>query len=478
MKQIALAISSVALCFGPMALGKNAAQTQTIPVGVNVGHTSLERHGDRMDVSILLDLSRLRVESNRAVLLTPAIVNGTDTLTMPSVGIYGRTRYYQYLRNTTGMISGDGETVIRASEMPDTIRYSHTIPYADWMNGSSIYVSRSDFGCCKRLIASAPFDGPYGFYGVFSPQWIYVRPQGNTEKIHELSGSAFIDFPVDQTIIYPSYRRNTAELDKIQATIDSVRGDHDVTITRVWLKGFASPESPYSHNRDLAIGRTAALKEYIQNIYRFDNGIIATDFTPEDWDGLRKAVDGSNLQHRKEILSLIDSDMDPDAKEARIKKLYPADYRFIHQNFYPALRHTDYRIEYKIRTFTDVNEIRRIMKEQPHKLSINEFYLLAGEYESGSKDFNEIFETAVRMYPTDPIANLNAAVCALQRNDTAGATAFLEKSGSSPEAEYTRGILKALLGDYTSAREKFNAASPLPAATDALRQLDKLQKIK
>ncbi|WP_368731862.1 hypothetical protein, partial [Bacillus pumilus] len=80
-------------------------------------------------------------------------------------------------------------------------------------------------------------------------------------------------FPVDQTVIYPEYRRNTTELAKIQATIDSVRGDGDVTITRVWLKGFASPESPYSHNRDLAIGRTAALKDYIQKLYRFDSGI-------------------------------------------------------------------------------------------------------------------------------------------------------------------------------------------------------------
>lgn len=464
---------SAAIILG-LSAGTSAAETRTIPVGVSVDHASLQRHGDYMNVDLSLDFSKLRVESNRAVLLTPSIINGSDTLKLPAVGIYGRVRYYQYQRNSPGMISGADETVIRASELPDSLHYSQIIPYADWMNGSSVYLDRSDFGCCRKLLAEAPFEGPYGYFGYFTPKWVYVRPQGNGEKHRELSGSAFIDFPVDQTVIYPEYRRNTTELAKIQATIDSVRGDGDVTITRVWLKGFASPESPYSHNRDLAIGRTAALKDYIQKLYRFDSGIIATDFEPEDWAGLKKAVDGSNLPNRTEILALIDSDMEPDAKEARIKKLYPEDYRFMLQTYYPALRHTDYRIEYNIRTYSDVNEIRHIMKEQPQKLSLNEFYLLAQDCQPGSEEFNDVFETAVRMYPSDPAANLNAAVCALERGDLDHAARFLDKAGTSEEAEYIRGVREALKGNYSAARAYFEKSSSIPEAADAIRQLDKL----
>ena len=196
-------------------------------------------------------------------------------------------------------------------------------------------------------------------------------------KSRSLSGSAYIDFPVNQTVIYPDFRRNTVELGKIQATIDSVRNDKDVTITSVWLKGFASPESPYSHNTSLAIGRTASLKKHIMQLYRFDDSIIKTDYEPEDWAGLRCRVEQSNISHRDEILVLIDSNMAPDAREAKIKRSYPEDYRFILQNFYPALRHTDYRIDYTIRTFSEVEEIERIMSEQPQKLSQNEFYLVA-----------------------------------------------------------------------------------------------------
>lgn len=115
---------------------------------------------------------------------------------------------------------------------------------------------------------------------------------------------------------------------------------------------------------------------------------------------------------------MIDSDMEPDAKEAKIKRAYPEEYRFMLQNFYPALRHTDYRIDYNIRTFSTAEEIERIMAEQPQKLSQNEFYLVAEKYEPGTDEFTEVFETAVRMFPNDTVANLNAANAAIRRDDS------------------------------------------------------------
>ena len=180
MKFPALHISA-AIILG-LSAGTSAAETRTIPVGVSVDHASLQRHGDYMNVDLSLDLSKLRVESNRAVLLTPSIINGSDTLKLPAVGIYGRVRYYQYQRNSPGMISGEDETVIRASELPDSLHYSQIIPYADWMNGSSVYLDRSDFGCCRKLLAEAPFEGPYGYFGYFTPKWVYVRPQATARN--------------------------------------------------------------------------------------------------------------------------------------------------------------------------------------------------------------------------------------------------------------------------------------------------------
>ena len=454
-----------------------AQNTENIIPGVSIGKFNMDRNGKYLTVEMDVDLTALNVDANRAVLLTPRLINGADSLDLPSIGIYGRRRYYYYVRNGISTISGESEKAFRVSEKPERLEYDNLIPYEEWMNGATLTVHRSDWGCCQTILAQ--YEGELGrHHEAFFPELVFVQPKAEIMKSRSLSGSAYIDFPVDQTVIYPDYRRNADELGKIQATIDSVRSDKDVTITSVWLKGFASPESPYKHNTELAIGRTAALKKHIGQLYHFADSIIQTDYEPEDWAGLRRYVEQSNINYRAEILALIDSDMEPDAKEAKIKRTYPDEYRFMLQNFYPALRHTDYRIDYNIRKFNKVEEIKRIMAEQPQKLSLNEFYLVAGKYEPGTDEFTDVFETAVRMFPNDEIANLNAANAAIRRDDFATARRYLDKTGDSAEAVYARGALAIREKDYDTARRYLGKAKEmgLEKATLTLKELNERQK--
>ncbi|RGO91228.1 DUF3868 domain-containing protein [Bacteroides thetaiotaomicron] len=469
-------ILAILLGIGNM-LKTMAQSTRDITPGVSIENFNMNREGKYLTVEINLDLNKLNVDANRAVLLTPRLVNGMDSLDLPSVGIYGRRRYYYYVRNGIGSISGENETVYRAAGKPDSVAYNNLAEYEDWMDGATLKFHRSDWGCCHEILAE--YEGIVGRHReAFFPELVFVQPKAEVMKSRSLSGSAYIDFPVDQTVIYPDYRRNTVELGKIQATIDSVRNDKDITITSVWLKGFASPESPYKHNTDLAIGRTAALKKHIGQLYHFADNIIQTDYEPEDWAGLRRYVEQSNIDHRTEILVMIDSDMEPDAKEAKIKRTYPEEYRFMLQNFYPALRHTDYRIDYNIRTFSEADEIRRIMAEQPQKLSLNEFYLVAGKYEPGTDEFTEVFNTAVRMFPNDEIANLNAANAAIRRDDFGTARRYLDKAGDSAEAVYARGALAVREGYIDTARRYLSKAKEmgLEKAALTLKELDERQK--
>ena len=458
----------LATLLGMTGMSEAVAQdTKDILPGVSVENFNMNRNGKYLTVTMDIDLSELDVNSNRAVLLTPRLVNGTDSIDLPSIGIYGHRRYYYYIRNGISTISGETEKSFKASNKPEQLEYDNHIPYENWMDGATLKFHRSDWGCCQEILAE--YDGLLGRHReAFFPELVFVQPKAEVMKSRSLSGSAYIDFPVDQTVIYPDYRRNTVELGKIQATIDSVRNDKDITITSVWLKGFASPESPYKHNTDLAIGRTAALKKHIGQLYHFADNIIQTDYEPEDWAGLRRFVEQSNIDHRTEILAMIDSDMEPDAKEAKIKRTYPQEYRFMLQNFYPALRHTDYRIDYNIRTFSEADEIRRIMAEQPQKLSLNEFYLVAGKYEPGTDEFTEVFETAVRMYPNDEIANLNAANAAIRRDDFAAARRYLDKAGDSAEAVYARGALAIRKKDYDTARRYLSKAKEMGLEKAAL----------
>ena len=58
--------------------------------GVTVGNLKMDRNGEYLVVEMDVELSRLEVEANRAVLLTPRLVNGADSADLPAVGIYGR----------------------------------------------------------------------------------------------------------------------------------------------------------------------------------------------------------------------------------------------------------------------------------------------------------------------------------------------------------------------------------------------------
>ena len=253
----------------------------------------------------------------------------------------------------------------------------------------------------------------------------------------------------------------------------------DITIKSLFIKGYASPESPYSNNTYLAKGRTEALKEYVEGLYHFGEGFIKTDFEPEDWAGLEKYVIASSLPHKEEILKAIRSDREPDVREWIIKSKWKDEYRYLLENCYPALRHSDYTIEYEVKSYINPTDIETVLYTAPQNLSLEEFYILAQAYESGSEKFNELFETAVRMYPNDPVANLNAANSAILRNDYRGALRFLEKAGDIPEALYARGVLEVYAEDYDAAKHYLKEAQKLGVskAENVLKEISKNRNI-
>jgi len=445
---------------------------------VGVSDSRMLRQGELMSVDFTLDLSELKVVSNRALLITPRIVGPKDTLVLPSVGVYGRTRYYQYTRARQGMISGEGEQSFRVSEKPETLPYSEVVAYAPWMGNARLELLYGEYGCCQNILAQnaiglAQYSEP-ALPEPYCPEFLYVRPAAEAVKHRALSGEAYIDFPVNRTAIQENYRNNAEELAKIRRTIDSVREDGDISLNSISIKGYASPEGKYANNLRLAKGRTESLKAYVNGLYHFGNDFIGTESVPENWEGLRSFVEASQLANKKAILEVIDGSLEPDAKEKALATQFPEDYNIIKENCYPALRRTDYKIDYQVRHYADAEEIRSIIDTRPQNLSLEEFYIAAQGLDAGSEEFNDIFETAVRMFPHDEAANLNAGVSALQCGDLKRAARYLDRAGESAEAVYARGVLAALQQDYTKADELFCQVSEiLPQAAEARKQLEK-----
>ena len=263
-------------------------------------------------------------------------------------------------------------------------------------------------------------------------------------KVRHLDKRAYIDFPVDRIELHADYRRNPAQLDSIVRTINALKDDKNLEVSSINIHGYASPESPYSHNDYLAKNRAKTLTEYVRRMVNLPNSLFTVSSTAEDWDGLRKYIQESNLEHKSEILAIAnDESLAPDAREWKIKKQYPSEYCFMLDTWYPALRHSDYHITYKVKPF-NVEEAKEIIKSKPQQLSQEEMFMVAQTYEPGSKDFNEVMETAVRMFPDNETANLNAAIIRLNAGDADAAKPYLDKAGESAEAKNARKVYKQL----------------------------------
>ena len=62
--------------------------TKDITLGVSIENFNMNRECKYLAVEMKLDLNKLDVDANPAVLLTPRLVNGPDSLDLPSVGNY------------------------------------------------------------------------------------------------------------------------------------------------------------------------------------------------------------------------------------------------------------------------------------------------------------------------------------------------------------------------------------------------------
>ena len=108
------------------------------------------------------------------------------------------------------MITGPRELSYKASQTPDRLDYEVILPYRRWMDGATLTLRRADYGCCATLLARQ--DSPLATFRDRKPDYMplaaYVQPQVEAVKARALTGTAYIDFPVNQTDIRPDRPRH------------------------------------------------------------------------------------------------------------------------------------------------------------------------------------------------------------------------------------------------------------------------------
>ena len=302
-------ILCIFFCLLPILGGK--AQT-LYKDQVRIEKESITRSEDNNVLTINLDIvlkENLKLESNNVATLTPFLEANGKTKVLSSIVVYGRKRDIVNQRNHK--TPENTYTIIRRKQHQEQkINYLVQMPFEAWMRNANMKLNIDLCGCCDILEEnSGELITQLNILPLkVKPSIAYITPKAEDIKYRAVEGSAFLDFPVNKIIIYPEYRRNTSELAKIRATIDTVRNDKYTTLTRIKIHGYASPEGSYANNTRLAKNRTQALVDYVTSYYNFDKKLITSEYTPEDWKGFRKFIENSSIEKKDEVLRLIDDE--------------------------------------------------------------------------------------------------------------------------------------------------------------------------
>lgn len=439
---------------------KQGSDSQVSVTGVQVARTQ-----DKTFVTMDFVLDSLSVRSNRYRAFTPVIKSkdGAQQRRLKTLIVSGRRQNIVFERDGIDpLYAGNCDNVRRLNGQPQRYAYSDAIATEPWFRNADIYVESDLCGCGdlmkneQSLLTSLLPPDPYELIALTD-----VVPAVQ-KKERNLHGSAFVTFVVNRWEMKPDYMDNRRELRKITDTLSVMAADPNVSVREIKIHGYASPESPYEHNRMLATNRARSLTEWLKQQYNLPASVFApAEATPENWEGLRKAVaetDAAVLPHKQEILSIIDdASLAPDPKEQRIKTRYGDEYRYLLREVYPGLRRSDYDISFSFSDFT-LEQAKEIYKTRPYQLSLRELWDVAQTMEPGSDEYNKVLQTAVNVYPDDPTANLNLANVAIRQKDLLKAETLLSKAGDSAEALQTRAVLCILQEKYDQAKSLLDQA--------------------
>lgn len=466
---------------------------------VTVQVNELAQRGDSLYVDMAVTTEGRNVPSRMSADFTPVLVSGERSLALPAVSLMGRNSYRNHRRALALMSAKERGAYEKSAPyyvVPDykgdsRMDYRLALPYEAWMSSAQLTLQRIDCGCGKSSVTDVRLlAGKVSLEEVIvieryriEPHLAYIRPEAEAVKSRAEQGESFLDFAVGKTSVNPEFGRNAAELEKIRRMIDLVQDDKDLTIKRIVIVGYASPEGSLAMNERLSEGRAKALRDYLQSRYpAIPGSLYSIRFGGENWDDLVKAVQTSDMPDKQAVLDIIDRYSIIGGREAKLMALKGGTpWRYMLREMFPSLRKVTVTVDYDVRNF-DAEEAKAVVKTRPQNLSLNELYLVANTYEPGSEDFNSLFETAVRLYPESVTATVNAAVAALERRDFVGAERYLRSVKSPdriPECDNAWGLLLMLRDqDYDRAAPYFDAAraAGLKAAQQNLDEIDRLRR--
>ena len=436
---------------------------------IKIVNREVVKTGDRQaNVKMTVSLDDLDMKNQHSLRVVPVILSadGSQQQELPSFVINGKVRDKVQQRTEafedTNLNPDAVVKVRRKNGTAQTLDYDASVPFKRWMIGGDLRLRAYVTGCA--LCDEGDENTSTGdIFPPMTPAYYspFLQPKEEIVKRRSETRSARLQFRQDSHRIDPKFKNNAAELDTVRNSITLVKDNNDLTITGIYVTGYASPEGTMAYNMKLSERRAKAFTEYMKDdLKSVDPKLYHVDWKGEDWAGLREEV----LKHPQllkidEVLNIIDNcGGDKDACEEQIKALVPPEiYQRLLNEMYGPVRRNEYRIEYNVRHF-DVAEGREMIKTRPDLMSVSEIQQVADNYGKGSPEYIDCLMRGAKAYPNDVTAVNNAALALMEANRTGEAIRLLENAPEDGSLLNMKGVAYAKAGQYDKASQAFSAA--------------------
>lgn len=436
---------------------------------IKVEDVHVARSGEYVTLNMNIRLDDLKMRSNDVLLLSPALrMPGTSEVVkmLPPVQVAGRTRSIVLDRMADSGIAREWQVdpsmeFTRKNGSHQSVTYSQRMPFESYMSEAELVFVEIVHGCADCFVHEdakvllTPF--------VKEPVFVlsYITPEVEPVKARADRHTATFNFVVAKHDLVRDYKNNATEFARVDKVVSEVVKNKDLTVTEFSIEGYASPEGDFESNRALAGRRANSFADYLVSAHGVKKSQFKVSGHGEDWEGLKKAVSSSSLVTKSQVLDVISTTSNPDARDAKLKAIDGGKtYSDLLNVYYPPLRRTEYVIAYNVRPFS-VDEAKEVIKTNPKLLSLNEMYLVAKSYPAESKEFKEVFDIAVRLYPNEPTAIINASAADIEGGNYQAAIDRLSKLKDNAAALNNMGVAYAKMGDTARAIECFKKAAEL-----------------
>lgn len=435
-----------------------------------INNRQVEKTADRqVKVSFDADLSGLDMKRQQSLRVVPVIVSedGSQEVELPAFVINGTVRDKVIAREEALGNAGTTDkallTVRRKNGTSQSVNYEASVPFKRWMIGGNLQLRGYATGCA-RCNEGNETNYTGDILPAMNPQYgsPFVQPKEEEVKRRSETRTARLQFRQGSSVIQKNYQQNAKELDAVHRSMQLVKDNSDLTITGIYVTGYASPEGSFDYNMKLSERRAKAFAEYMKDdLSSIDPKLYHVDWKGEDWEGLRAEIDRHpQLQERSIILDVLNGcGDDKDACEQKIRQtVSSAAYNQLLTEVYPPIRRNEYRIEYNVRHF-NLEEGKRMIKSRPDLMSVNEIQQVADAYGKGTPEYIDCLLAGSKAYPQDITAQNNAALALIEAGRTEEAVALLQKAPQDASLQNMLGVAYLKQGNAEDARSMFRQAA-------------------